>query len=310
MAVLRTSPSRFGLVLALIPIGKAIWWLVELAGDITFVAENREGAMDIIGAPWFSGAFAVAAIALIVWGSRKGKKVSSSESPEPTRPSAGRPTAIRVRGDISGLTVEDNYVSGDLDFVVAEGKLEDSKFSRNVHDAPTHTTAQYYDTGAVFHPRRREYSWFKEQVESASEVWAFWHVGTSARNNGLLRTAKITRLLLIFHDPKENAGLADATGIDADTLGSEIRRTSAEARRLGIQVKFWNGYIAPPFTIGNPLQAKHTWVIAEHLVPYMGAANRPANYITHVDVCERYRNAFQDMWANDSLTNATYGLDG
>ena len=170
---------------------------------------------------------------------------------------------------------------------------------------PEVTRPEAGSNGAMFHPQRREYSWFRGQVESATEVWAFWHVGTSARNNGLFRTGRIKRLLLLYQDNPALKTLAEATHVDAGVLRREIEETFQAAHRLSVEVKVWEGYAATPFTIGNPTQSGAQWVITEHLIPYIDADKRPANYITDQQVCDRYREAFLDMWGNQQLTAAT-----
>ena len=86
-----TWQGWLGIVVALIPIAKAGLWLLGLAGDIDFVAENRKQVVDVIGAPWFAGVFTVVAIALIAWGARKNAKAPVDDGAVDPTPSIDTP---------------------------------------------------------------------------------------------------------------------------------------------------------------------------------------------------------------------------
>lgn len=161
----------------------------------------------------------------------------------------------------------------------------------------------------LFQSKRREYNWFRGHVESATEVWAFWHSGASAKNNGLFRTGRIKKLLLAFPNGEGIQSLADVTHIEAAVLRQDIFEAAKEAQKWGVEVKWWQGHIVPPFTIGDPTKSGTTWVITEQLVPYLDADQRPGNYITEPQVCDKYREAFMEMWSNHKLTAATIGLN-
>lgn len=160
-----------------------------------------------------------------------------------------------------------------------------------------------------FLPRRHEYGWFRGHVESASEVWAFWHSGASARNNGLFRTGRIKKLLLVFPNNEETQALADITHVGFQELRAAMFATAKEAKKWGVEVKWWDGHIVPPFTIGDLTRSGSTWVITEYLVPFLDADQRPGDFITDPQVCGRYREAFMEMWNNWQMTQARFGLN-
>ncbi|MBI4298524.1 MAG: hypothetical protein HY666_02035 [Chloroflexi bacterium] len=159
-----------------------------------------------------------------------------------------------------------------------------------------------------FQSHRPPYAEFRKRIEDAHEVWAFWHSGASAKNNGLFRTGRIKQLLLVFPNHEGLASLADMTHIDVEELRRSIFEAAKEAERWNVEVKWWQGLILPPFTIGDPTKSGNTWVVAEHIVPYQDADLRPSNYITDPQICDRYREAFMEMWNNRKLTGATVGL--
>jgi hypothetical protein len=63
-----TWQAKLGWISLLIPLLRFLSWLIGRAGDIEFVAENRDFFMDIVEAPWFPLLFAIGGVVLIAWG--------------------------------------------------------------------------------------------------------------------------------------------------------------------------------------------------------------------------------------------------
>lgn len=160
--------------------------------------------------------------------------------------------------------------------------------------------------GFEFHPIRRQFDWFRKRVEGTTEVWAFWCTGAAVYNNGLLRTGHITRLILAHFGNPELTEIAHVTDTHRDILVSHITEVVIEAGKRAIDCKQWLGHIPYNVTIGNP-RANGMWVIIEPIVPFISADQRPQVILTDQTqpaLCNRLRQSFLDMWADQSKHGA------
>ena len=133
---LNTRLGRAGIVLSVLwPIGRGIAWIVERAGDIDFLVDNRSEIVDFVTAPWFPIVLAVFGIGTVAVAAGRQRQ---HDGPAATKPKAqARRAGIRVAGEDS--VVQDSEVHGFEEGIVVEESAARFTGTRNVvrEDAAT-----------------------------------------------------------------------------------------------------------------------------------------------------------------------------
>jgi hypothetical protein len=94
---------------------------------------------------------------------------------------------------------------------------------------------------------------FEDELRESDRVWAFWYNGGNARNQQIFREIKKPHRLVLL-DPNSrfldyHSGLY---GEPVDTMKRKIIDTADNAKKEGVEVKFWDNPLPFTLTIFDP----------------------------------------------------------
>lgn len=158
----------------------------------------------------------------------------------------------------------------------------------------------------------------REAVESCHIAWGLWYTGDKFRGDGLFRSGKFKRILLI-NPSLNNKNIEESAKIvsrDASEMRKEIDLTRQEAERACIPVKFYSALLPPQsFTIFDPFPMEYkgdlipkspdAWVCTQQMTPEVGRDLRPINKYENKEKTKQYFDAFFSqfvrIWETESV---------
>jgi hypothetical protein len=232
----------------------AAGWFVEFLGSGWFLVI----AFSILALMWV-----LVMLIAVSWRKRSNvtehdaiglKPPTNVEEEEGTLP-ARRPVLVRAAKKIQGLQMIGNRVTGDIDFVDAQGGLENATFRGNIHEMAVQQRSKFAGLEAAsidFAERRRELDWFRAQIHLARRIWACWLVGGAVDAGNVIGTGNIERLILLHPHSPVIEGLSNVgEGImnPAEQQRRVVLQLTENAQQRGTQVKWCNNMAYSLLTI-------------------------------------------------------------
>ena len=151
------------------------------------------------------------------------------------------------------------------------------------------------------YPHRSSFEEFKQKIEDAHEVWAFWHTGASVGiNPGIFGKGRIRKLVLIAPSNPGLKQLSEVFNFPVETIIAQIEQAETAAKNSGCEVKYWHGPITNSVTIGNP-NRDTIWCEIEALLPFVDVNDRPHmefRYGTNFQKCKDLEGWFLKAWSD------------
>lgn len=141
----------------------------------------------------------------------------------------------------------------------------------------------------------------KEQIESATEVWGWWHTGgAEAVLVNVQRLSPLKRVILAHPQKSSLNLLCKATQEDPAKLRGEIRELTRKALESDLKLKWFPGLTACTMLIGDP-NSSDSWIQVEPLIPCIQEVKGiPSFRIRKRDYPNLFNllvAAYEDAWA-------------
>ncbi len=168
---------------------------------------------------------------------------------------------------------------------------------------------EYRKNSTEFYAYRPPFDWYRNQLASAKTSWVVWNAGGIAVDYEIFRGPHPNRVILPLPDPDANPMIqyvAAAGNMTSDDLVHEIRKTTKKAKAVGVEVRWWTGWLGNVVTIGDP-DSPSAWVLVETLIPFAPADQRPLYRIErsqHPKLYDWVIHAYEEMWEASEEANS------